>query len=172
MVVNFGSIPLAPYHSPSTAELAQSVADQVKCHDAVLMANHGVMTIGPDLYSSYHRLEMVEQFATISLVAHLLGKVQTFSPQQLQDLQAIREKSGIGTENPHHRQCPFPSQGTGCGAYTQDEAAASSSQATAPDMDTLMKVVTDVVTQMLQKSIMPMKCVSLFLRSRRSQRKR
>ncbi len=152
MVVNFGSIPLAPYHSPSTAELAGSVAEQVKCHDAVLMANHGVMTIGPDLYSSYHRLEMVEQFATISLVAHLLGKMQTFSPQQLQDLQAIREKSGIGTQNPYHTQCPFPEQDTGCRTETESEPATNPSQPAGLDMETLMKVVTDVVTQVLRKS--------------------
>ena len=153
MVVNFGSIPLAPYHSPSTAELAESVADQVKCHDAVLMANHGVMTIGPDLYSSYHRLEMVEQFATISLVAHLLGKMQTFSPQQLQDLQAIRENSGIGAENPYHKQCSFPGQSTGCGGERRNDAAARSSHPNEdPDMATLVKVVTDVVAQVLQKS--------------------
>ena len=151
MVVNFGSIPLAPYHSPSTAELAESVAEQVKCHDAVLMANHGVMTIGPDLYSSYHRLEMVEQFATISLVAHLLGKMQTFSPQQLQDLQAIRENSGLGTQNPHHAQCQFPGLDAACRTGSRTETTANP-QASTPDMDTLVKVVTDVVTQVLQKS--------------------
>ncbi|PID56070.1 hypothetical protein CSB45_13315 [candidate division KSB3 bacterium] len=151
MIVNFGSIPLAPYHSPSTTELAESVAEQLKCHDAVLMANHGVMTIGPDLYTSYHRLEMVEQFATISLVAHLLGNMQAFSPQQLQELQAIREQSGIGTQNPYHHQCPVPGRDETYRTDPQAEEAAQPSPMADTDMETLVRVVTDVVTQVLQK---------------------
>ena len=87
-----------------------AVADKVKCYDAVLMANHGVMTIGPDVFTAYQRLEMVEQFASISLVAHMLGRANVFSSSQLQDLVAIRQQSGIGTQNPHQTQCPVPGQ--------------------------------------------------------------
>lgn len=151
MVVNFGSIPLAPYYSPSTAELAESVAEQVKCHDAVLMANHGVMTIGPDLYTTYHRLEMVEQFASISLVAHLLGKMQTFSSDQLQDLQEIREKSGVSSQNPYHNQCPFPGQQM---EYAQRISAVSQEQNPISDSDKehLVNVITQVVTSVIRNS--------------------
>ena len=147
MVVNFGAIPLAPYHSPSTAELAEAVAEKVQCYDAVLMANHGVMTIGPDAYTAYHRLEMVEQFATISLVAHVLGKANTFSPQQLQDLIATREKSGIGSQNPYHAQCPLPGQpesgptSTVSGNKTSDNL---------PDMESLINIITQTVISTLR----------------------
>jgi len=143
MVVNFGSIPLAPYFSPSTNELAQSVAEQVKCHDAVLMANHGVMTIGPDLYSAYQRLEMVEQFATVSLVAHILGRMQTFSAQQLDDLYAIRRKAGLDVANPHHAACPFLSSA----AQAPTPAAADSAGVS---QDALIKIITQVVTSMVR----------------------
>ena len=139
MVVNFGAIPLAPYHSPSTAELAESVAEKVRCYDAVLMANHGVMTIGPDVYSAYHRLEMVEQFATISLVAHILGKVNTFSPQHLQDLIAIRAKAGIGAQNPHQAQCPLPGQ-----------AECKQPAVPAPDAELLIDTITQAVLAALR----------------------
>ncbi len=149
MVVNFGAIPLAPYYSPSTEELAESVAEKVKCHDAVLMANHGVMTIGPDLYTTYHRLEMVEQFATISLVAHLLGKMQTFSPEQLRDLYAIREKSGVGAQNPYHTKCPFPGKQTANGQniHNISEKIAPNSS---PDIESLVDVITRVVISALR----------------------
>jgi L-fuculose-phosphate aldolase len=151
MVVNFGSIPLAPYFSPSTSELAESVAEQVRCHDAVLMANHGVMTIGPDLYATYHRLEMVEQFATISLVAHLLGSMKTFSAEQLRDLRVIREKSGIDAQNPHHAQCPFPGEATSSEHY---QAPSSSTEKNAPpnlpDMDVLVNIITQTVISRLR----------------------
>lgn len=147
MVVNFGAIPLAPYHSPSTAELAEAVAEKVQCYDAVLMANHGVMTIGPDAYTAYHRLEMVEQFATISLVAHVLGKANTFSPQQLQDLIAIREKSGIGSQNPYYAQCPLPGQ-----SESRPTSAVSSSKTAdnLPDMESLINIITQTVISALR----------------------
>jgi len=151
MVVNFGAIPLAPYHSPSTAELAESVAEKVRCHDAVLMANHGVMTIGPDLYTTYHRLEMVEQFASISLIAHLLGKMQTFSSEQLQDLQAIREKSGIAAQNPYHAQCQFSAQSSSAAQQPVSEKGRSSS-ISAPEMESLVTTITQVVTKVIQNT--------------------
>ena len=147
MVVNFGAIPLAPYYSPSTAELAQSVADKVRCHDAVLMANHGVMTIGPDVYTAYHRLEMVEQFASISLVAHLLGRANTFSSSQLQDLIAIRQKSGIGAQNPHNAQCPLPGQA--CEA--EPESSPASAPPAAADVEPLVNLITQTVLSVLQR---------------------
>ncbi|MBD3306808.1 class II aldolase/adducin family protein [candidate division KSB3 bacterium] len=160
MVVNFGTIPLAPYYPPSTEDLAESVAEQVKCHDAVLMANHGVMTIGPDLYTAYHRLEMVEQFATISLVAHLLGKMNVFSSDQLRVLQALREKAGIGTQNPYHQQCPFPGLDTPANAQAPnlEPGADGRPPSTAHerllnnsvDMDALVDVITQVVTAVLR----------------------
>lgn len=145
MIVNFGSIPLAPYQLPSTAELAESVAEKVKCHDAVLMANHGVMTVGPDLYSTFHRLEMVEQFATVSLVAHSLGRTQTFTQDQVRALQAIREKSGVDAGNPHHAHCPFPGQAKPCETVSQSAVAQF-------DHDALVKIITQVVTQIVKSS--------------------
>ena len=145
IIVNFGAIPLAPYQLPSTAELAESVAEKVKCHDAVLMANHGVMTVGPDLYSTYHRLEMVEQFATVSLVAHVLGKMQTFSAEQLRALYAIREKTGVAAPNPYHAQCPFPGQAKPC----EPGECGGQRHAREIDPDALVQLITQVVTNMM-----------------------
>lgn len=149
MVVNFGAIPLAPYHSPSTAELANSVAEKVRCYDAVLMANHGVMAIGPDLETTYHRLEMVEQFATISLVATVLGKMNTFSSSQLHDLLAIREKSGIAAQNPYRSQCPLPGQAS-AGSSSGSSTAESTVSDTVPDMEALVNIITKTVLAVLQ----------------------
>lgn len=148
MVVNFGSIPLAPYYSPSTAELAESVADKVRCHDAVLMANHGVMTIGPDVFTAYHRLEMVEQFASISLVAHLLGRANIFSASQLQDLITIRQKSGIGAQNPYQAQCPLPGQ-----ARDVEPTATATEPNPTPeaDVESLVTLITQTVLSVLQR---------------------
>lgn len=142
MVVNFGAIPLAPYHSPSTPELADAVAEKVRCYDAVLMANHGVMTIGPDVYTAYQRLEMVEQFATISLVAHVLGRVNTFSSAQLNDLVALRQKAGINAHNPHAPHCPLPGQSAA--------QPTSHGDFSAQNMESLVQTITQTVLAALR----------------------
>ena len=92
LIVNLGSVPLASYETPGTPELAEALAPLVVDHDAVLMANHGVVTCGTDLLTAYMNMETVEHFAKIALVTHLLGKQQTLSEQHVDKLREIRTK--------------------------------------------------------------------------------
>jgi L-fuculose-phosphate aldolase len=92
LIVTLGSVPLANYATPGTPELAEALAPLIVDHDAVLMANHGVVTCGADLASAYMNMETVEHFAKIALVTHLLGKQQPLSDQHVDTLRAIRTK--------------------------------------------------------------------------------
>ena len=92
LIVTLGSVPLANYETPGTPELAEALAPLVVDHDAVLMANHGVVTCGVDLSNAYMNMETVEHFAKIALVTHLLGKQQTLSEQHVDKLREIRTK--------------------------------------------------------------------------------
>ena len=73
VLTTLGSIPLAEYATPSTAELPEAVRKYIKAHDGMLLANHGALTVGGDLYSAYYKMETIEHFAKISLVARMLG---------------------------------------------------------------------------------------------------
>jgi len=86
VVVCLGSVPLAHYATPGTAELAASIEPLVSRHDAILMANHGVVTYGDSLRSAYMQMERVEHFAKISLVTHLLGKQHPLSEAEVERL--------------------------------------------------------------------------------------
>lgn len=92
LIVTLGSVPLANYETPGTPELAAALAPLVSDHDAILMANHGVVTYGVDLLNAYMNMETVEHFAKIALVTHLLGKQQTLSEQHVDKLREIRTK--------------------------------------------------------------------------------
>jgi len=92
IIVTLGSVPLANYETPGTPELAEALAPLVADHDAILMANHGVVTCGADLLNAYMNMETVEHFAKIALVTHLLGKQQTLSDQHVDKLREIRVK--------------------------------------------------------------------------------
>ncbi len=92
IIVTLGSVPLANYETPGTLELAEALAPLVAEHDAILMANHGVVTCGTDLLNAYMNMETVEHFAKIALVTHLLGQQQPLSDQHVDKLREIRTK--------------------------------------------------------------------------------
>ena len=95
IIISLGSIPLAEYGTPSTTELSDSIKDLVKCHDAILLANHGAITLGKDVMQAYYKMESVEHFATISLTAHQLGGMKPISTKNVQKLEEIRDQFGI-----------------------------------------------------------------------------
>jgi len=90
VVLSLGCIPLARYGTPGTEELAVALEPLIPHHDAILLANHGVVTYGDSVLRAYMKMETVEHFARISLVTHLLGKQQPLSASDLEKLVATR----------------------------------------------------------------------------------
>jgi L-fuculose-phosphate aldolase len=86
VVLSLGSIPLARYATPGTADLAAALEPLIPHHDAILMANHGVVTYGDTLLRAYLKMETVEHFANIALVTHVLGKQQPLSASEVEKL--------------------------------------------------------------------------------------
>ena len=89
VIVGLGSIPLAAYATPSTPEVAASLAPYVHECNAILLRNHGVVTYGVSVEEAYLRMEKVEHAAHILLLARLLGGETVLSHDQLQRLAAI-----------------------------------------------------------------------------------
>ena len=96
---------IAEYATPSTTELPEAVRKYVKAHDGMLLANHGALTIGADLYAAYYKMETIEHFAKISLVARLLGGERLLSRDEVARLQGLRGSYGIAAPAPI---CPEP----------------------------------------------------------------
>ena len=95
IVVTLGKVPLAEYATPGTAEVTDSIAGLVKEHNAIMLANHGVVTCGPDLETAFHRMETVEQAAKITLVAEHLGGGRLIPPEKVKKLEDIRRRLGL-----------------------------------------------------------------------------
>src|SRR5512140_38413 len=100
VVATIGAIPLAPYATPSTEELPDSIAPFVADHDAILLSNHGAVTYGAGLTAAANRMETVEQFAKILFVARLLGSVNLLTPGQVEELNEIRPRYGLSGRAP------------------------------------------------------------------------
>ena len=100
VLTTLGSIPIAEYATPSTRELPEAVRKYIKAHDGMLLANHGALTVGTDLYGAYYKMETIEHFAKISLVARLLGRENLLSREEVMRLQELRGSYGIQTPAP------------------------------------------------------------------------
>jgi L-fuculose-phosphate aldolase len=100
VITTLGSVPIAEYATPSTKELPDAVRKYVKAHDGMLLANHGALTLGGDLFAAYYKMETIEHFAKISLVARLLGGERLLSRQEVDRLQGLRGRYGISAPAP------------------------------------------------------------------------
>ena len=72
-----GVVAVAEYAPSGSAELGESAVAALANRNAVLLANHGSVTVGESLGKALYRLEVLERTAQIYLLARLLGKPRT-----------------------------------------------------------------------------------------------
>jgi L-fuculose-phosphate aldolase len=73
----------------------------------MLLANHGALTLGADVFAAYYKMETIEHFAKISLVARMLGGERLLSRQEVARLEKLRGSYGIASPAPI---CADPTQ--------------------------------------------------------------
>lgn len=117
LAVLVGAVPLVPYGMPGTAALPAALAPFLPNHDAFLLANHGVTTLGRSLGEAHQRMESVEHCATILLTARRLGRVNALGAGDLRLLEEARRRRGGGTTESPER----PGRGA-TAAETRSEA--------------------------------------------------
>src|SRR5439155_321193 len=84
------SVQLAEYGTPSTQELTDAMRPLVKHHNALLMANHGAVAYGTDLWQAFDRLETLEHTAKIAILSRALGGSRNLSPDAVEKLTNVR----------------------------------------------------------------------------------
>ena len=88
-VLVLGPVPVVPYATPATEALPEAIAPYAAKHNALLLGNHGAVTMGRDLWQAYARMEILEHLALIQLTARLLGKADTIPPTEIKKLHAL-----------------------------------------------------------------------------------
>jgi L-fuculose-phosphate aldolase len=91
-VLVLGAVPTAKYGLPSTKEVPDSIHEYIQNSDAILLANHGAITLGVDLLDAYHKLETLEHTANIVWKAIQLGNVNVLSEYERDRLMDLRNK--------------------------------------------------------------------------------
>jgi L-fuculose-phosphate aldolase len=137
VVTTLGSIPIAEYGTPSTAELPDAVRKYIKAHDGMLLANHGAVTCGNSVMNAHFKMETIEHFAKISLVARMLGRENLLSREEVERLQGLRGMYGIASPAP---VCADPAEAGLNEALCQVlEAPSSPSERLVPDVTSVLR---------------------------------
>ncbi len=99
-VAALGPVVLAEYATPSTPEVAASISSLANHHDAIILKNHGVLTVGRDLEAAFMKMEMVEHLAQVVFLARKLGNVDLLTSAQVA---ALHQTFGRKNNSPPER---------------------------------------------------------------------
>src|SRR5215207_5735991 len=107
VILTLGCVPLASYGTPSTDELTEAMQPLVKHHNALLMANHGAVAYGADLWQAWDRLETLEHTAKIAILSRILGGSKNLPADAIEKLINVREKAGYLGESARGQACGY-----------------------------------------------------------------
>lgn len=99
MVVSLGrNIPTLDYAAPKSAAQDQAIARALTDGDAdaLLLAGNGVVAVGDDLEQAFLRLELVEHYARMVVLAAPLGGVTALPDGDVAKLLEARTQAGLG----------------------------------------------------------------------------
>jgi len=96
VVFGLAKIGFAEYGTPTTDEIPNAVVKEIPDCDAMLLSNHGALTVGPDVMQAYYRMEVLEMYARVRLVTKMLGGAKPLSDSQVSELRRIKEDMGWG----------------------------------------------------------------------------
>jgi L-fuculose-phosphate aldolase len=115
VVISLGCVPLADYGLPGTPALTEPMIPLIPKYDALLMANHGAVCYGEDVFKAYFRMETMEHFARIALVAELLGGAKVLPRQEVDKLLDSRTRYGVKAKSAGEPGCPLAQEDVGAG---------------------------------------------------------
>lgn len=92
VILAVGELPLTAYAATGTDEVPQALEPFIESHNAFLLRNHGLLTIGRTLEEAYNRHETVEHYARIVFLAYQLGGINALPDDEVRRLAALRRK--------------------------------------------------------------------------------
>ena len=105
-ISGLGEVPVAPFALPSTSQVPDSLRPYVAGCNGALLANHGAIAWGRDLWHAFDRMEQVEQTAKIFALVHQLGGGVELSPEQVEAIRGLEGhyRTLSGSRTPHEEQ--------------------------------------------------------------------
>src|SRR2546429_5732432 len=107
VIIGLGCVPLADYGLPGTPALTDGMLPYIPKYDAILMGNHGAVCYGEDVYKAFFKMETMEHFARISLVAELVGGAKPLPKDEVDKLFDSRTRYGVKSRSSMEPGCPI-----------------------------------------------------------------
>ena len=78
-----------PYQLPGTPELGKVASETLGQYNAVLLPNHGALSVGPDMHFALKVANVLEKNAQIYIYSRMLGQPSLFSRQDIDAMQSF-----------------------------------------------------------------------------------
>jgi len=95
VVFHLGTIPTSAYATPASEQGPGVVRELIRGCDAILLDRHGTLTVAEDVFKAYFKLEKVENYAQVMLLARQLGRVRLLPRAEVDRLMETRRQLGI-----------------------------------------------------------------------------
>jgi len=93
--VFLGPVKSAKYVTPGDTRLGESIAPYIKDSNTILLSNHGVICYGPDLEDAYYKLEIVDAYARILILAKQVGSINPLKGDEMKELLDLKARFGM-----------------------------------------------------------------------------
>ncbi|HEY8665221.1 MAG TPA: class II aldolase/adducin family protein [Tepidisphaeraceae bacterium] len=90
-----GVVKTAEYVTPGDKRLGESIAAFVKDSNTILLQSHGVVTFSTDLEQAYYRLEIVDAYARMLILARQIGNIRQLNGGEMKELLELKGRFGL-----------------------------------------------------------------------------
>lgn len=158
--VFLGEVPIAPYETPGTQRVADTLTPYLKDFNVFLLASHGAVAAGKGLLDAYWKTEIVEAYCRLIILSQTIGGPKQLDQRQMDELLQLKRNLGLHDRrlnDPTAARCdvqapapaPPPEGVAGCGCHGEGGSAAGAGGASAADAEVVRKV-TEAVLKKLQ----------------------
>ncbi len=152
VILTLGCVPLAGYGTPSTEELSDAMRPLIKHHNALLMANHGAVAYGSDLWQAFDRLETLEHTARIAILSRILGGSRNLPADAIEKLINVREAAGYLGEGARCQACGYLHE-TSLACATGERPAAGTYAASAANGSGKISLTREELVELLSQAV-------------------
>jgi L-fuculose-phosphate aldolase len=93
--VFLGAVKTAKYVTPGDTRLGESILPYVKDSNTILLQNHGTVTFDKDLDGAYYKLEIVDAYARILILAKQVGSIRPLDANEMKELLELKVRFGL-----------------------------------------------------------------------------
>ena len=90
MVAALGEVPITRLAMPSSHQTAEAIRELIRYHDAIMVRQHGSLTVGKNLEEALIHLERVEHIAKTIVIAEMMGNIKPLPEEMLSGLRQQR----------------------------------------------------------------------------------